>query len=115
MSRDAPASIEAHESSVPSRLKVLAPALVAGLLLAFSRTLWSFATIAEVYTLNTLLIVVVFFLMFRWRRLREAQKQGFQIAIVPRENSPRKPLEGLQVIPVARVGEALEAAFSRSQ
>jgi DNA repair protein RadA/Sms len=47
-------------------------------------------------------------------RLREAQKQGFRIAIVPRENSPRKPLEGLQVIPVARVGEALEAAFSRS-
>src|SRR6266851_395367 len=56
MSRDAPASIEAHEPSLPSRLKVLAPALVAGLLLAFSRTLWSFATIAEVYTLNNLLI-----------------------------------------------------------
>jgi DNA repair protein RadA/Sms len=48
-------------------------------------------------------------------RLREAQKQGFRIAIVPRENSPRKPLEGLQVIPVARVGDAVEAAFSRSQ
>ena len=45
-----------------------APAVGAGLLMAFSRTLWSYATIAEVYTLNTLLILTVFFLMFRWRR-----------------------------------------------
>jgi DNA repair protein RadA/Sms len=48
-------------------------------------------------------------------RLREAQKQGFKIAIVPKENLPRKPLDGLRVVPVSRVGEALEAAFSRSQ
>jgi DNA repair protein RadA/Sms len=48
-------------------------------------------------------------------RLREAQKQGFKVAVVPRENTPRKPLDGLHVIPVARVGEALQAAFSRSQ
>jgi DNA repair protein RadA/Sms len=48
-------------------------------------------------------------------RLREAQKQGFKVAVVPKENTPRKPLDGLQVIPVGRVGEALEAAFSRSQ
>ncbi|HST22166.1 MAG TPA: DUF2723 domain-containing protein [Blastocatellia bacterium] len=46
----------------------LAPCLAAGLLFAFSRTLWAYATIAEVYTLNTLLIVVIVFLMFRWRR-----------------------------------------------
>jgi DNA repair protein RadA/Sms len=48
-------------------------------------------------------------------RLREAQKQGFKVAVVPKENTPRKPLDGLHVIPVSRVGEALEAAFSRSQ
>ena len=47
-------------------------------------------------------------------RLREAQKQGFRVAVVPRENAPRKPLEGIEVIAVARIGEALEAAFSRS-
>jgi len=40
----------------------------AGLLLAFSRTLWSYATIAEVYTLNSLLILTILFLMLRWRR-----------------------------------------------
>ena len=48
-------------------------------------------------------------------RLREAQKQGFRLAVVPRENAPRKPLEGLQVVQVARVGEALEAAFNLSR
>jgi tetratricopeptide (TPR) repeat protein len=43
--------------------------LAPGLLLAFSRTLWAYATIAEVYTLNTLLIAGIFLLMFHWRRL----------------------------------------------
>jgi len=50
------------------RLLVFTPALGAGLLMAFSRTLWSYATITEVYTLNTLLILIVFVLMLRWRR-----------------------------------------------
>jgi DNA repair protein RadA/Sms len=47
-------------------------------------------------------------------RLKEAQKQGFKLAIVPKENAPRKPLQGLEVVPVARVGEALESAFKSS-
>ncbi|MEY2482582.1 MAG: hypothetical protein QOK24_1110 [Verrucomicrobiota bacterium] len=51
-----------------NKMIVLIPAVAAGLLLAFSRTLWSYATIAEVYTLNTLLILVIFSLMLRWRR-----------------------------------------------
>jgi Protein of unknown function (DUF2723) len=49
-------------------LLIFAPALGAGLLMAFSRTLWSYGTIAEVYTLNTLLVIIIFFLIFRWRR-----------------------------------------------
>jgi hypothetical protein len=49
-------------------LLTLAPALAAGLLVAFSRTLWAYATIAEVYTLNALLIVTIFWLMCKWRR-----------------------------------------------
>jgi len=47
-------------------------------------------------------------------RLQEARKQGFQAALVPRDNAPRKPIEGLRVVPVARVDAALEAAFSSS-
>jgi DNA repair protein RadA/Sms len=47
-------------------------------------------------------------------RLKEAQKQGFKVAIIPRENAPRKPLQGLDVVPVGRVGDALEAAFTKA-
>src|SRR5262245_55343003 len=35
------------------------PVLVAGLLLASSRTLWEYATVAEVYTLSTLAVVAL--------------------------------------------------------
>ena len=63
-----PHAIGAHDDAASNPLMVLAPALVSGLLLAFSRTLWSYATVAEVYTLNTLLILVIFFLMLQWRR-----------------------------------------------
>src|SRR5213596_989517 len=48
---------------------MFAPAIGAGLLMAFSRTLWSYATVTEVYTLNALLILLIFFLVVRWRRL----------------------------------------------
>ncbi len=42
-------------------------------------------------------------------RLREAAKHGFRRAIVPRANAPRKALDGLEVIAVARLDEALAA------
>src|SRR5438034_11420470 len=64
-----------------SHLLTLAPALGAGLLMTFSRTLWSYATITEVYTLNTLLILTVFFLMLRWRRCIVAQRSDTKTAI----------------------------------
>src|SRR5436309_2235474 len=59
---------QSKTESGPARLLFAAPAVGAGLLMAFSRTLWSYATITEVYALNTLLILVIFFLMLRWRR-----------------------------------------------
>lgn len=62
-------------------LLILAPAMGAGLLMTFSRTLWSYATITEVYTLNTLLILTVFFLMLRWRRCIVAQRSDTKTAI----------------------------------
>jgi transmembrane protein TMEM260 (protein O-mannosyltransferase) len=55
------------ESSSASFL-MFAPAVGAGLLMAFSRTLWAYATITEVYALNALLVLLVFFLVVRWRR-----------------------------------------------
>jgi hypothetical protein len=47
---------------------MFAAAVGAGLLMAFSRTLWAYATITEVYALNALLVLLVFFLVVRWRR-----------------------------------------------
>ncbi len=77
-----------------ARLVLAVPALGAGLLMAFSRTLWSYATITEVYALNTLLILVIFFLMLRWRRciveerarISTASNTG-QIALVTRHDA----------------------------
>jgi hypothetical protein len=51
-----------------SYLIAVIPAAVSGLLMAFSRTLWAYATIAEVYTLNSLLIGLIILLMVHWRR-----------------------------------------------
>jgi DNA repair protein RadA/Sms len=44
-------------------------------------------------------------------RLREAAKHGFSKAVVPAANAPKKRIEGLEVIPVRRLDEALEAVF----
>ena len=45
-------------------------------------------------------------------RLKEARNQGFERVIVARENAPRKPVDGLEVIPVSRVDAAVKLAFS---
>ena len=65
--KSAKESTKIEDSSV-ARLSVAAPALGSGVLMAFSHTLWSYATVTEVYALNTLLIAIIFFLMLRWRR-----------------------------------------------
>jgi len=41
-------------------------------------------------------------------RLKEAAKLGFSIAVVPKANAPKKPVEGLTIHPVERVEEAIE-------
>lgn len=40
-------------------------------------------------------------------RLREAAKLGFSIALIPKANAPRQPIEGLQIVAVDRIDEAL--------
>src|SRR5213075_2600909 len=69
-----------EELGVTDRV-VAAPALGAGLLMAFSRTLWFYATITEVYALNTLLILAIFFLMLRWRRRIIADRRDIGAAM----------------------------------
>lgn len=42
-------------------------------------------------------------------RIREAAKHGFKRAVVPKQNLPKKPIPGMQVIGVSRLSEALTA------
>jgi DNA repair protein RadA/Sms len=42
-------------------------------------------------------------------RLSEAAKHGFTRAIVPKANRPKSPIEGIEVVAVASLSEALEA------
>ena len=44
-------------------------------------------------------------------RLRELHKQGYRRAVVPRANVPRGGVEGLELLPVATLAEAISAAF----
>jgi len=41
-------------------------------------------------------------------RIREAAKLGFQRAVVPHSNKPRKTIDGIEVVAVRRLSEALE-------
>lgn len=42
-------------------------------------------------------------------RLAEAAKHGFKRAIVPMGNAPKSPIKGMEVTPVAKLADALEA------
>jgi len=44
-------------------------------------------------------------------RLREAAKQGFTIALIPKDNAPRVPIEGLRVHELTRLEDALRLAL----
>ncbi len=45
-------------------------------------------------------------------RLREAAKLGFSLAVVPKANAPKKPIEGLTLHAVERVEEAMDVVRS---
>lgn len=40
-------------------------------------------------------------------RLREAAKLGFSMALIPKANAPKHPIEGLQIVAVDRIDQAL--------
>ena len=45
-------------------------------------------------------------------RLKEAAKLGFTRALIPRANAPKQPIPGMEVIPLERVEQAIEALRS---
>ena len=44
----------------------------------------------------------------RTKRLREAAKLGFSVALIPKANAPRQPIEGLEIWAVDRLDAALD-------
>jgi len=46
-------------------------------------------------------------------RLREAAKLGFSLAVIPRANAPKRSIEGLEIVAVDRLDQALEAIKRR--
>ncbi|HUR80487.1 MAG TPA: DUF2723 domain-containing protein, partial [Thermoanaerobaculia bacterium] len=60
-------------ATAASPLVVAAAMVAGGLLLAFSRTLWAYATVAEVYALNTFLICALLAVVLRWRGTRSVR------------------------------------------
>ncbi len=48
---------------------------------------------------------------FGTERIAEAAKQGFSIAIVPRANVPKRGPDGIEIVGVGKLTEALDAAF----
>ena len=45
-------------------------------------------------------------------RLKEAAKLGFSVAVVPKANAPKKPIEGLTIHAVERIEEAMQVVRS---
>ena len=45
-------------------------------------------------------------------RLKEAAKLGFSVAVVPKANAPKKPIEGLTIHSVERIEQAIDLARS---
>ena len=47
-------------------------------------------------------------------RLSEAQKQGFELAIIPKGNAPKKPIKGMKVIKVGYLYQAIQYLLENS-
>ena len=47
-------------------------------------------------------------------RLSEAQKQGFELAIIPKGNAPKKPIKGIKVVTVGYLYQAIQYLLENS-
>jgi len=45
-------------------------------------------------------------------RLKEAAKLGFSIAVIPKSNAPKQAIDGLEVIAVERIEQAIDRVRS---
>ena len=47
-------------------------------------------------------------------RLSEAQKQGFELAIIPKGNTPKKKIKGMKIISVGYLFQAIQYLLENS-
>ena len=47
-------------------------------------------------------------------RLSEAQKQGFEVAIIPKGNAPKKPIKGMKVVTIGYLYQAIQYLLENS-
>jgi len=47
-------------------------------------------------------------------RLSEGQKQGFEVAIIPKGNSPKKSIKGMKIVTVAYLYQAIQYLLENS-
>ncbi len=47
-------------------------------------------------------------------RLSEAQKQGFEVAIIPKGNAPKKPIKGMKIVTVGYLYQAIQYLLENS-
>ena len=47
-------------------------------------------------------------------RIKEAQKNGFKIVVIPKVNQPKQPIDSIKVIAVEYLFEVLQVVFEQS-
>ncbi len=110
LNRHAGVALQEHDvfANVVGGLSIDEPAADLPLVLALASSLRDVALPADLVVFGEIgLTGEVRPVSFGEERIREAAKLGFRRALVPEANAPRTPVEGIEVIGVARVDEAL--------
>jgi DNA repair protein RadA/Sms len=109
-------SLQEHDvfANVVGGLDIDEPAWDLPVALALASSLRDFPLPADVVVFGELgLTGEVRPVTFGEERIREAAKLGFRRAIVPQDNVPRAPVNGIEVAGVARIDEALRRLLGR--
>ena len=116
LNRHAGLSLQEHDvfANVVGGLSIDEPAWDLPVALALASSLRDFALPPDVVAFGELgLTGEVRPVTFGEERIREAAKLGFRRALVPADNVPRVPVQGIEVQAVGRIGEALQKLMGR--
>jgi DNA repair protein RadA/Sms len=114
MNRHGGVALQEHDvfANVVGGLSIDEPAADLAVALALASSLRGVALGAEVVVFGELgLTGEVRPVAFGEERIREAAKLGFRRALVPEANVPRVPIEGIEIVGLARIEDALRQAL----